>query len=310
VTGRLAAAVPPSLLVLGLLGGCGEDSGDVSGAAEEPSSSAASSSPPAAPTPSITTEPAEPPSTDAGGRRVVVYYVGDGPRGPVLFPEAWTVGEPDHGPAEHLGLLSATPRDPDYRTAWPSGFFRNGGRVNVDDGTIDVNLADPSLTDRPPSMSRAEAQASIQQVVYTLQKYAGLALPLRFLIDGQPAGRLLGVDTAEPVAASPVLETLSLMSLTTPEEGQVVSGSFRASGFNNGFEGTAAWQVLDASGQVVADGATIGGWTENRLFPWHDRVDVSRLAPGTYTFLASNDDPTGGTEGFGPDTDTRSIVVQ
>ena len=77
----------------------------------------------------------------------------------------------------------------------------------------------------------------------------------------------------------------------------------------DGFEGTAAWQVLD-HGQVVAQGATIGGWIEDRLFPWHDRVDVSGPAPGTYTFLASNDDPTGGTEGGGPDTDTRTIVVE
>jgi hypothetical protein len=41
-----------------------------------------------------------------------------------------------------------------------------------------------------------------------------------------------------------------------------------------------------------------------------DRVDVSSLAPGTYTFLASNDDPTGLDDGIGPDTDTRTIVVR
>ena len=32
------------------------------------------------------------------------------------------------------------------------------------------------------------------------------------------------------------------------------------------------------------------------------------LAPGTYTFLASNDDPTG--DGIGAATDTRTIMVR
>jgi hypothetical protein len=46
------------------------------------------------------------------------------------------------------------------------------------------------------------------------------------------------------------------------------------------------------------------------VLPWHDRVDVSGLTPGTYTFLASNDDPNGLDDGIGPDTDTRTIVVR
>ena len=302
--------VAPTVLALGLLGGCGQVAGEASGAdGQDPSDSATPS--PVSPTPSATVTPSEvaPLPTETGARRVTVYYVGDGPSGPVLFREVRRVEEPDHGPAEAIGLLTAEPRDPDYRTAWPRGVF-SGGRVNLDDGTIDVFLADTSQRDRPESMGAAEAQASIQQVVSTLQAYAGDDLPVRFLLGEKPADRVLGVPTAEPVAASPVVETLSLMSLTTPEEGQVVSGSFRASGFNNGFEGTAAWQVMDQQGNVLTEGATIGGWMGDQLYPWHDRVDVSRLAPGTYSFLASNDDPTGGTEGFGPDVDTRTIVVQ
>ena len=45
--------------------------------------------------------------------------------------------------------------------------------------------------------------------------------------------------------------------------------------------------------------------------PLGDRtIDVSDLAPGTYTFVAMTDDPSGGAEGFGPITDTRTIIVE
>ena len=38
-------------------------------------------------------------------------------------------------------------------------------------------------------------------------------------------------------------------------------------------------------------------------------IDVSDLAPGEYTFVAGNDDPTGGTEGMGTSEDTKTFVV-
>ena len=36
---------------------------------------------------------------------------------------------------------------------------------------------------------------------------------------------------------------------------------------------------------------------------------MSSLAPGTYTFVAMTDDPSGG-EGGGPTEDTKTIIVQ
>ncbi len=48
----------------------------------------------------------------------------------------------------------------------------------------------------------------------------------------------------------------------------------------------------------------------DRLYPWQAAIDVSKLAPGTYVFKASTDDPTGGAEGSGPSVDTRTIVVK
>ena len=48
----------------------------------------------------------------------------------------------------------------------------------------------------------------------------------------------------------------------------------------------------------------------DKLYPWETAVDVSGLAPGTYTFVALTDDPSGGAEGAGPTYDTRTIVVE
>ena len=39
--------------------------------------------------------------------------------------------------------------------------------------------------------------------------------------------------------------------------------------------------------------ATAEGWMD-KLYPWQAEVDVSGLAPGTYTFVAMTDDPSGG----------------
>jgi hypothetical protein len=46
----------------------------------------------------------------------------------------------------------------------------------------------------------------------------------------------------------------------------------------------------------------------DKLYPWQATVDVSSLSPGTYTFVASTDDPSDG-EGSGPTRDTKTITV-
>ena len=105
-------------------------------------------------------------------------------------------------------------------------------------------------------------------------------------------------------------EVMALVQLDAPLEGAVVSGSFTASGRADSFEATVPWRLEDAAGQVVREGfATAEGWAQ-RLYPWETEVDVSGLAPGTYTFVASTSDPSGGTEGPGPTTDTRTVVVR
>jgi hypothetical protein len=120
---------------------------------------------------------------------------------------------------------------------------------------------------------------------------------------------VLGVDTSEPVANAPQLDVLAAVSVTSPAEGDTVSGTFTASGVASSFEATVPWQIRQGDKVVKQDSTTALGWLD-KLYPWKTDIDVSDLAPGTYTFVAMTDDPTGGTEGGGPTEDTRTITVE
>lgn len=313
-----AALAASSLLVLTA---CGDDGSDDS-AGDDPSSpessSAAAQSPSTSAEPSTTPEPTEAPATDPSGTgkdvAVPVYYLGDDPRGTRLFREfhPFTGDDAADRLTASLGEALATPpEDPDYRTPWPKGTAL--GNATYDGGVITVDLSPGGndLATRPGSMKKDEAAIAVQQLVYTAQAGAGEGRkPVRFQIDGEPTGTLLGVPTTKPVRNAKVLDTLSAMSITSPAEGAQVSGTFTARGVNNGFEANLVWKVVQGD-KVVDDGfGTAAGWMGNRLFPWKVKVDVSGLAPGEYTFKASNDDPSGGAEGSGPAVDTRTIVVE
>lgn len=249
-----------------------------------------------------TSSPSAPLPTEA------VYYIGDTPAGPRLF-RYFQSPEPGQ---DVLDLLTETPADPDYRTAWAPGSFAGVTFAGPAPGQIDVTIADAALRDRPAGMTEAEAALAVEQVIYTVQAAAraGERLPVQFRFDGNPIDQVLGVPTSEPVVNAPPLEVLSMMSISNPAEGLVVSDSFVASGVANGFEGTVACRLLDDGGDAVWEEATIAGWQEPKLFPWELTVDLTGVPPGTYQFWCSTDDPTGGTEGRGADVDTRTVVVQ
>lgn len=261
-----------------------------------------SASDPVEPTP--TSDPTESQTTAAG------YYLGDGPRGIRLYREFELV-EADNPFDAALIALQQPPADPDYSTAWPAGSFSSISFDGIGvDGQYAVVLASASLHDRPAGMTSEEAGMAIQQVIYTVQAAGQTRAPVQFYYNGNPIDQVLGVPTSEGLANGPVLDTLSLMSITSPAEGEVVSGSFVASGVNNGFEASYAWEIRQGETVVKSGFGMAAGWMAEKLFPWEtEPIDVSELAPGTYTFVAFNDDPSSG-EGGGPDTDTRTIVVE
>ena len=238
---------------------------------------------------------------------VAVYYAGNGPRGTVLFREFQPGIGADAVSQAAAAAVAGPPRDPDYRTLWPAG---TQATASYNGDVVTVELSGADLHDRPAGMSKEDARLAVQQVVYSVQAAVRQRAGVQFLFSGQHTDQVLGQPASEPIANDPVLETLSLMSITVPEEGQEVSGSFTASGVNNGFEASVSYEIRQGD-KVVATGFGMAeGWGEDKLFPWELEVDLSGLAPGTYTFVAMNDDPSGGAEGHGPDVDTRTIVVK
>lgn len=298
---RSVALAAASLL---LLTGCGE----------EPAPASDDSSPTRAADREDRSEedqPAEPEATGSdAGSTVAAYLIGDTERaGPRLYREFQRhPGDPLQAAAT---ALTAPPADPDYRTPWTEesllGITFEGSGP---DGQVEVAV-DPSVRERPAGMSRAEAEAAVQQVVYTAQAAVQERVPVGFSADGGPIDQVFGVPTSEPLANAPALEVLSHASLSTPAEGAVVAdGSLEVSGVGSSFEANLGWEVRQGD-RVVDDGfLTMEGWMEPRLFPFETTVDVSGLEPGEYTIWVTTDDPTGGTEGVGAMTDDRTFVVE
>lgn len=305
------AAVTASVV----LTGCGDD--NPKNTANDPGASDASS-PSGGQT--ATTDPAPSESSDSGrpANTVVVpiYFVGDGPsgtggsRGPLLFREFREV-EADNPMEEAVAiLLAGDALDPDYRSPIPDAgqvsdvSFDGVGK----NGVLSIALPDDTLSQRPDGMSEQEADIAVQALVFTLQGVVQARARLVATVNGQPA-TLLGLDTVNGIMNAPQLEVLNLVSVTTPEEGATVSGSFSASGVGSSFEATILWEIRQGD-QVVKEGFTTAeGWM-NKLYPWQAEVDVSDLAPGDYVFAAMTDDPSGGAEGFGPSEDTRTITIE
>lgn len=303
---RISALLTASTLAL-TLAGCGED--DTS--AEDPTPAGSTSSPTAGSTSSDEPTPADPSASgtpgggeggEGGETTVPVYFAGETPQGVRLYREFRRVdGDPFTAAAELLTTGDAL--DPDYRSLWPEGTFAS---VEAQDDAIVATLADQAWTERG-DLSANGARLAAQQLVYTLQGVAQERLPVRVVDSSGTPAPLFGLE-GDLAAAAP-LEVLALVSVSGPEEGATVADSFTAAGVASSFEATVPWEVRDGAGKVVLDGfATAEGWMD-KLYPWASEVDVSGLEPGTYTFVAMTDDPSGG-EGFGPTEDSKTITVE
>lgn len=306
---RLLALGVAGGLSLAVLAGCGDDADP---SAEDPAASgSAEPSPSDSDEPAPSDEPTADPTEDAtqeptSTTTVPVYLVGETAQGQRLFREFRSVAADDPLVAAGELLTGGSSLDPDYDSLLPTGSFAD---VRQGDDGFEVVLDDDSWTERPSGMTRAQARLAVQQVVYTLQGVAQERQPLRaYAEDGGDPTTLFGVPTADGVQAAPQLRTLGLVNVTMPEEATVVGDTFTATGVASSFEGNVPWEVR-RGGEVVLDGfATADGYLD-RLYPWSAEVDVSRLDPGTYTFVAMTSDPSGG-EGGGPTEDTKTIRVE
>jgi hypothetical protein len=280
------------------------DDGDGSTPVANPSTSQSSGGEPSPSDTPSSTDTSTPIATEPA---VPVYYAGEGPRATVLFREFQPGIGADPVAQAAAAAVAGPARDPDYRTLWPAG---TQATASYDGDVITVDLTGAALHDRPKGMSKRDAELAVQQVIYSVQGAAHKRAGVQFLLDGGHTDQVLGQPASEPLTNADASDVLSQMSITVPEEGQTVSGSFEASGVNNAFEATFSWQIMQGDKVVATDFGTANGCCEvGKLFPWTAQVDLTGLAPGTYTFVAMNDDPSDG-EGGGPDVDTRTIVIE
>jgi immunoglobulin-like protein involved in spore germination/sporulation and spore germination protein len=291
---RVAALLSASVVVLA---GCG--TGD------DPEATDGNDAPTTSAKPGKTPKPTEEPSPSDSGSgspdlvAVPVYFVGSTPLGPRLFREFRSV-EADNPVDEALALLAAGDTlDGDYSTLLPDQV-----QLTSHDEHIVVSVPD-AWAERTSGMSATEARLAVQQVVFTVQGALQQRSVVDFTVDGASTP-VLGLGKSDFEAQDAVL---AAANVTEPAEGAAVADTFTASGVANSFEATVPWEVRDATGTTVLDGfATAEGWGD-KLYPWQSPVDVSSLAPGTYTFVAMTDDPSDG-EGKGPTEDSKTITVQ
>jgi hypothetical protein len=270
------------------------------------------------PTPSHPTgSPPLPGTPGPGATAYAVYYVGSNPWGrPVLFREFHQGPKlPDNLAGRDQELLheavaeavGGKPLDPDYVSPWAGiAALTDASYTTGADSSLHIELSGHDLAARPTDMTAPEAKAAVQQLVYTAQAALGKRVPVSFGVNHKPPTTLLGVDISKPVANAPVLRTLSLVNISTPNDGSRVSGRLHVTGVNNGFEGTVV-VYLQRNGRKYLVSPTIGGMGGNRMWPWTVTLDTSKVAPGTYTLVARDDDPSG--KGH-PPIDTRTVVVQ
>jgi len=299
----------------------GFDQADDTSPAGQPGASHSPRATPSSPAPSSASSSAStsPSPGSPSSRTYAVYYVGSDPRDrPVLFREFHRMpAQASAAPTGGTSILTTAVRDaiaesaldPDYVSPWAGLATLDRTSYDSAAGLLQVTLKDGAPAQRPATMSAAEARAAIQQLVYTAQAAVGKRVPVTFTV-GRDASvthpTLLGVDVSQPVPAGKVLDTLSLVNISDPNQGQVVSGPLKVTGVNNGFEGSVV-VYLERNGKKHLVRPTIGGMGGNKMWPWTVTLDLDKVRPGTYTLVARNDDPSG--QGNAP-VDTRVVQVR
>jgi len=291
---RVAAARTVALLAVAAsaLAGCTFNGADDDGT---PSPSASTATPSGSATPDATTTPtAEPGTVEAA-----VYFPVDTRTGFRLARETRSLEEADAG-VSALETMIAGPEDPDYSTPWDPG--TQVLSVEVSDDVVTVDLSEEART---ANVGSELAALMVQQLVWTVTSALGTDLPVQLLIDGEPAGELWGTLVwDEPVARADAADTLVLVQIDSPTQGETVTSPVTVSGQANAFEANVPWRVLDQDGEVVEEGFTMT--SEGQTFaPFSFTVE---LEPGQYTVEISEDDPSDGAAGE-PMTDSRQFVV-
>lgn len=302
---RPARAAALALTATLALAGCSDDPGTRPASDQSPSSDG-SSSPKPSKSDNAAPEPTAEPSAEPAGTAVPVYFVSDGPGGtPRLFREFQRVEGDPLTEAARLVAGGGAALDPDYRTLWPQMEI---SAVSATDGVLLVEIPSDAFTERPDGMTRRDARLAMQQLVYTLQGVQQERVPVLVSREGDES--LFGLPTGVPVQAASPLKTLNLVNITSPAEGDTVSGdTLTVTGVANSFEASGPCRLLVGDQEVALEPYQSDGWMEDRLFPFEVELPLDGVT-GEAVVQCETDDPSGGAEGNGPSVDTKTITVQ
>ena len=206
---------------------------------------------------------------------------------------------PDDNAGVMNAMLSTTPDDPDYTSGWPAGVRVDALRET--NGPVVVDLtgpADASLT-ADPTLGAGGGMLAIQALLYNGQLQPGESVS--FTYNGQPLQTVLGVDLPVKVAAED--QVRAFIQISSPADGQTVSGPVKVTVLGNVFEGNVHWELLDSGGTKVDSGyatTSMGSWSEAT-------IRLGTLDPGTYTIRCFELSPANGKLG---QLDDKTFTVQ
>jgi hypothetical protein len=185
-------------------------------------------------------------------------------------------------------MLSGPPADPDYTTPWLS----SPASVDIGDHEITVNLTAAAFAN--PDVDAERARLAVQQLVYTVTAATQMSVPVRILVDGRSGYEAWGLlRLGDRVSRDSTV--VAPIWVTDPQQGQRVGSPVTVDGVGSAFEGTLAWEVTSAGGQVVDSGNTQGGSTGPAPFRF-----TLKLPPGTYTVTVWSPDESNGESPEGP----------
>jgi hypothetical protein len=240
---------------------------------------------PATPSPSGTTAPS------VAGPNLPVYWVGASRTRLWLYREfvpTSSVTPADRAEAALTAMLSGPPADPDYSTPWHG----SPATVDVGDHEITVNLTAAAFAN--PDVDAERARLAVQQLVYTVTAATQLSVPVRILVNGRSGYEAWGLlRLGDPVSRDS--SAVAPIWVTDPQQGQRVGSPVTVDGVGSAFEGTLAWEVTSADGQVVDSDTTQGGAQAPAPFRF-----TLRLPPGTYTLTVWSPDESSGESPEGP----------
>jgi hypothetical protein len=203
-------------------------------------------------------------------------------------------------------MTSKAPSDPDYYTVWRGAevgsVLQSKDMVTVDFKQLPSTRLDADLAD-----------VAAQQLVYTVQGALGSgSVPILITQQGRIGAKLFGqIDTSAPLGRAQAADVQALVSIDSPENGQVLDGSpVVVQGSANAFEATVNYQATNLKTRAVVKGFT-NTKQGQKFAPYLFEL---KLDPGSWqieAYLISDADGTiSDADGTISDADSKTIEVK